>query len=86
VAAEGDSNVLLADLPPSSEQTRLACTIAIILTIVFAIAALFKDIQLARADAFVPIIRTAIFFNDLITVVLLYSQFTIVGRLAPPGP
>jgi signal transduction histidine kinase len=76
------SNLLLSDLPPSSRQIRLAYTIAIILLLVFAIMALFKDVQLTRVDAFVPIVQTAIFFNDLITSVLLYSQFVIAGYLA----
>ena len=78
----GDSNFLLADLPPSSGQIRLARAIAIVLFIAFVISALFRDIPLIRIDAFIPITQTAIFLNDLITAVLLYSQFVIVGRLA----
>jgi signal transduction histidine kinase len=77
-----DSDVLLADLPPSLGQTRLACAIAIVFSIVFAIVASFADIRLARVDALIPITQTAIFINDLIIAVLLYSQFAIVGRLA----
>jgi signal transduction histidine kinase len=78
----GDSHFLLADLPPSSGQVRLARAVAIVLSIAFVISALFRDIPLVRIDVFIPITQTAIFFNDLITAVLLYSQFVIVGRLA----
>jgi signal transduction histidine kinase len=78
----GDSHVLLVDLPPSPGQTRLARAFAIALSIVFAALVLFADKRLPRVDAFIPITQTAIFFNDLITAVLLYSQFAIVGRLA----
>jgi signal transduction histidine kinase len=77
-----DSNVLLADLPPTPGQTRLACAIAIILSIVFAILASLAEVQLTRADAFIGITQTAIFITELITAILLYSQYAIVGRLA----
>lgn len=79
---ERDSHFLLADLPPSSGQVRLARAVAVVLFIAFVISALFRDVPLVRIDSFIPITQTAIFFNDLITAVLLYSQFVIVGRLA----
>jgi signal transduction histidine kinase len=75
-------STLLADLPPSSGQIRLARAIAIVLFIAFVISAWFSDIPIVRVDAFIPITQTAIFLNDLITAVLLYSQYVIVGRLA----
>lgn len=78
----GDLHVLLADLPPSSGQTRLARAFAIALSIVFAALVMFADQRLARVDVFIPITQTAILLNDLITAVLLYSQFAIVGRSA----
>jgi signal transduction histidine kinase len=77
-----EPNYLLATLPPTAGQRRLAYIIAIILLLVFVLAALFKDIQLPRVDAFIPSLQTAILFNDLITAALLYSQFIIVGYLA----
>jgi len=77
-----EPNFLLATLPPTAGQRRLAYTVAIILLVVFVLGALFKDIQLPRVDAFIPILQTAILFNDVITAALLYSQFIIVGHLA----
>jgi signal transduction histidine kinase len=80
--AKDSDDVLLADLPPSLGQTRLACAIAAVFSIVFVLLASFADVQLVRVDAVIPVTQTAIFINDLIIAVLLYSQFAIVGRLA----
>jgi signal transduction histidine kinase len=73
---------LLATLPPSSRQVRLAWAVIGALLFAFVAAAPLKDVQLARADAFVPIVQTAIIVNDLITASLLFSQFLIVRQRA----
>ncbi len=71
---------LLATLPPSRGQIRLALGIAAALLVVFFIAAPFATIQLQRVDGFVPAYQSIYAVNDLITSALIFAQFTIVRR------
>ena len=73
---------LLATLPPSRGQIRLALGIAVALLVVFFMAAPFATIQLQRVDGFVPAYPSIYAVNDLITSALLFAQFTIVRRWA----
>jgi signal transduction histidine kinase len=80
--ASENSPLLLAELPPTKQQKRLALgIIAALLAAFFAIAP-FANIQLSELGAFLPVIQTAIIANDLITSVLLFSQFFVVGQTA----
>jgi hypothetical protein len=45
---------LLATLPPSQGQIRLALGIVAVLLIAFGVTAPFADTQLLRVDAFIP--------------------------------
>ena len=74
--------VLLATLPPSREQVRLALGIAAALLVVFFMAAPFATVQLRRVDGFVPAYQSVYAVNDLITSALIFAQFTIVRRWA----
>jgi signal transduction histidine kinase len=71
---------LLADLPPSPQQIRLAFGIVVALLAAFVVTAPFATIQLARVDAFIPTVSSALVINDLIVSSLLFSQFVIVRR------
>jgi signal transduction histidine kinase len=73
---------LLADLPPTQAQIRLAIGIVVALVVAFGATAPFTNIQLARVDPFIPIFITAIIINDLITSALLIANFYIVRRRA----
>ena len=73
---------LLATLSPSRRQVSLAYGVIVALLLGSAVALPLKDIQLPRMDAFIPILATAIFINDLLTAALLYSQFQISRRWA----
>jgi signal transduction histidine kinase len=73
---------LLAALPPSQGQIRLALGVVVVLLVAFVATAPFTNTQLPRVDAFIPAFETAIVINDLITSVLLFSQFFIVRRWA----
>ena len=76
---------LLATLPPSPGQIRLALGIAAALLVVFLIAAPFATIQLQRVDGFVAASQSIYAVNDLITSALIFAQFTIVRRWARTG-
>ena len=73
---------LLATLPPSRGQIRLALGIAVTSLIVFLIAAPLAMISLQRVDGFVPAYQSVYAVNDLITSALIFAQFTIVRRWA----
>jgi VanZ family protein len=78
--ASDENQLLLATLPPSKQQIRLALGIVVVLLVAIAVTAPFVDTQLPRVDAFIPALETAIVINDLITCALLFSQFFVVGR------
>jgi Membrane-associated sensor, integral membrane domain len=71
---------LLADLPPSQGQTRLAIAIAVVLLVAFGATAPFVNTSLQRMDAFIPTLEGIFVVNDLITSALLFSQFSITRR------
>jgi signal transduction histidine kinase len=73
-----EQQLLLATLPPSKGQTRLAVGVVVALLLAFILTIPFTNIQLARVDAFIPAFETAIIFNDLVTAALLFAQFAIM--------
>src|SRR3954471_226840 len=73
---------LLATLPASRGQIRLARGIAGALLAVFVVVAPFATVQLPRVDGFVAASQSVYAVNDLITSALILAQFTIVRRWA----
>ncbi len=73
---------LLAALPPSQGQIRLAIGVVVALLVAFVVTAPFTNTELPRVDAFIPALETAIVINDLITSALLFAQFFIVPQWA----
>jgi signal transduction histidine kinase len=80
--ASDQQELLLATLPPSQRQIRLALSIVAALVIAFSVAAFFSKVQLPRVEAFIPTTETAVFISEIITSVLLFSQFAVVRRPA----
>jgi len=74
--------LLLATLPPSKGQVRLAIGVVTALLLAFVLTISFTNIQLPHVDAFIPAFETAIIFNDLVTAALLYAQFSIMRTRA----
>src|SRR5215469_5492602 len=72
-----DIDVGLATLPPTSRQTWSAIAVTAILLAGAAAVAPFADTPLVRIDAFIPMVDATIFVTDLITSILLFSQFSI---------
>jgi signal transduction histidine kinase len=70
-------NTWLANLPPTSRQSRAAIGVSVILVVVLGIVAPFASKQLAQINAFIPSFEAIVFVTDLITSVLLFSQFSI---------
>ena len=74
--------LLLATLPPSQLQIRLACGVIVTMLVLFAVTVSYVNVQLPRVDAFIPILATTTVINDLVTSILLFSQYCIARRRA----
>jgi hypothetical protein len=61
-----EPNLLLATLPPTLQQRRLARLVIAALVIACGIAAPFAAIPLPHVDAFIPCVKITIFVNDSI--------------------
>ena len=74
--------VAVTSLPINSSQRNTALTVAITLSAVAVFEAPFAHVQLARIDAFIPVLQTVICVADLITAVLLFAQYPAERRPA----
>jgi signal transduction histidine kinase len=74
-----EREVSIATMRPTLRQQRLALAIIGLLFIGFAAVALFGAKQVARIDGFIPTVEAIILVTNLITAVLLFSQFSILG-------
>ena len=71
------SEILLTDLPPTRRQTRAAITVVLMVIVAFALVAPFSGRQATTLNAFFPSLDAIVLVTDLITAVLLYTQFSI---------
>jgi signal transduction histidine kinase len=83
----GETALVLATVPPTSGQLRLALAIVVALFAVFAATVAFgltspSALIPVRIDAFVPVLAALLFVNDLITATLLFGQFSIIRSRA----
>jgi len=70
---------VLSALPPTAPQKRLALAVLLaILTIVFIVTGPLSHWQTSPVPAFVPIYVTTMIATDLITAILLFTQFAIL--------
>jgi signal transduction histidine kinase len=72
----------LSTLPAGPAEHRLALAVIVISAAVFALAAPFAQVPLARIDAFIPAYQSATAINDLVTAILLLGQYGIVRSRA----
>jgi len=70
--------VFLSVLPAQRAERRAALGVVLVSLAISIAAAPFAKVQLPRVDAFVPVYESALSFNDLITAVLLFGQFSIL--------
>ena len=73
---------LIAGMPASAQQRRLAFGVIIFLSVVFAICMPFARIQTAPVGVFIPVVQSIICFADLITAVFLFAQYSIQPQRA----
>ena len=77
-----DRSVLLSTMPATRRDRAAALAVVGVSLILFACAVPFAGVPLAPMPAFVASYQSALAINDLITAVLLFSQFTILRSRA----
>jgi signal transduction histidine kinase/ActR/RegA family two-component response regulator len=75
-----DRGIFLSILPATPGERRLALAVLAVSVAVFAVCVPFAKQPLFHIDAFIPAYESAVTINDLITTVLLFGQFTILGK------
>jgi hypothetical protein len=82
VQAGDDQSIFLSTAPATSRDRNLALAVVGVSSILFACAVPFAGTPLTPVPAFVASYQSALAANDLITAVLLYSQFAILRSRA----
>jgi hypothetical protein len=84
VSAQGPRHrpQVLANIPPSAGQRRMARAIVLALLAILAGTWPFATVKLPEIDAFVPSLAAALFVSDCVTAVLLFGQFSILRQWA----
>ena len=65
----------LLSLPPTPRQTRWVIAVAACQLAALALLAPFAGIQVGQINGFIPAVESVVFVTDLVTAVLLFSQF-----------
>jgi signal transduction histidine kinase len=81
-AAEQQGGEFLSDLPAGPRDRKLALGVLVVSLVFFVAAVPFAKTQLPPVPAFIPVYQSALVVNDLITAVLLFGQYQILGRRA----
>jgi signal transduction histidine kinase len=81
-APDQDFPIAITTISATAEQHRTAVSVIIALMIAAVLVAPFAKTQLARVDAFVPVLQTVLTVADLITAVLLFAQYLILPQRA----
>src|SRR5215212_2359765 len=73
--ADGGADVpaLLATIPASAQQRRIAVGVVVVFAVVFALVIPFASRPVGRIDAFLPAVQSIICVADLLTAVLLFA-------------
>jgi signal transduction histidine kinase len=79
---EQEFPLVIANTPATGQQRAIAVGVTCLLIVAAAAIAPFASIQLGRIDAFIPVLQTALSIADLITAILLFSQYSIQPQRA----
>jgi PAS domain S-box-containing protein len=74
--------IVIATMPATGRQRKIAFAALVVLAGFTALTISFANIQLARVDAFVPVIQTVMSVIDLLTAALLLAQYSIYPQRA----
>src|SRR5689334_20583214 len=73
---------VLANIPPTAGQRRMAHGILLALLVILIATWPFATIKLPEVDAFIPSLAAALFVSDCVTAALLFAQFSILRQWA----
>ncbi len=76
--ASKDRNVFLSTMPATARDRKVALAVVGISAVLFAVAVPFAGVPLVQIPAFVASYQSALAVNDLITAILLFSQFALL--------
>ena len=82
LARDKEAPGLIASMPASAQQRRIAFGVVIFLSVVFVAVIPFATIQVARVNAFIPVVHSIVCFADLVTAVFLFAQYSIQPQRA----
>src|SRR6476646_4724314 len=82
VQTGGDQNIFLSTMPATRRDNSVALGVVGISAILFACLVPFAGMPLAPIPAFVASYQSALAINDIITAVLLLSQFAVLRSRA----
>jgi len=81
-SGHSDGLAIIAAAPANASQRKIAFRAFIILLIITVANVPLADIQLGRADYFVPFMHTAMLMTNLLTAAFLFAQYSIYPRRA----
>lgn len=64
----------------SARQRQFSIGALVVLVVIIGVTMPFANVQLARVDAFVPVIQTVMWGADLLTAVLLFAQYSVYSQ------
>jgi signal transduction histidine kinase len=73
---------VLANVPPTREQRRMARAFLSALLVILLVTWPFAAVKLPEIHAFVPTLAAALLVSDCVTAALLFAQFTILRQWA----
>jgi PAS domain S-box-containing protein len=82
VRAGDDRSMFLSTLPATGRDRTIALAVVGVSSVLFACAVPFARVPLTPVPAFIASYQSALVINDLITAVLLFSQFAILRSRA----
>ena len=77
--ASQERPIFLSTMPAVPSARRLALAAVLVSAVLFAAAVPFAQTPLAPLAAFIPAYQSAVVVNDLVTAVLLFGQYAILG-------
>src|SRR5689334_7152791 len=77
-----ERNIFLSTMPATDRDRKAALTVVSVSAVLFVCAVPFAGVPLTPIPAFVASYQSALAINDLITAVLLFSQFAILRSRA----
>jgi signal transduction histidine kinase len=81
-AASRTEPEVLANIPPTTGQRRMAHAFLLTLLIFLLVTWPFAATKLPEVEAFVPTLAAALFVSDCVTAALLFAQFSILRQWA----